>query len=195
MSALCPQYPSVFIPLLYPPSRILAPTCRSTASTTSAGASMETPPGLQLLRRVRAQVWKLPQVYGFYDECVRKYGNSNPWRYCIEVFDYLGIAAVVVDCGVFCVHGGLAPDIVLVDQIRQILRCLPQSYHLPVHSSKIRTYEPGRAVDGHARLMFHDNNNTINFFPQTSLRTPPASKRRCVTGPRPLSPPRKTRTV
>jgi len=64
---------------------------------------------------------QITQVYGFYDECVRKYGNGNCWRYCVELFDYLCIAAVVED-SVFCVHGGLAPDLKLIDQIRTIQR-------------------------------------------------------------------------
>lgn len=34
-------------------------------------------------------------IYGFLDEIVRKYGNSNPWNDCMEVFDMLPIGASV----------------------------------------------------------------------------------------------------
>jgi serine/threonine-protein phosphatase 2A catalytic subunit len=54
---------------------------------------------------------QITQVYGFYDECLRKYGNANVWKYFTDLFDYLPLTAVVenqvclymsyVDCAVF----------------------------------------------------------------------------------------------
>lgn len=38
---------------------------------------------------------QITQVYGFYDECVRKYGNANVWKYLTDLFDYLPLTAVV----------------------------------------------------------------------------------------------------
>ncbi|KAI9026902.1 Metallo-dependent phosphatase-like protein [Hyaloraphidium curvatum] len=64
---------------------------------------------------------QITQVYGFYDECLRKYGSVNVWRYCCEIFDYLSLSAIVDD-RVFCVHGGLSPSINTLDQIRTIDR-------------------------------------------------------------------------
>ena len=64
---------------------------------------------------------QITQVYGFYDECLRKYGSVNVWRYCTDVFDYLSLSALI-DNKIFCVHGGLSPSITTIDQIRTIDR-------------------------------------------------------------------------
>jgi serine/threonine-protein phosphatase 4 catalytic subunit len=64
---------------------------------------------------------QITQVYGFYDECLRKYGSVNVWRYCTEIFDYLSLSAIISDT-IFCVHGGLGPTIATLDEIRGIDR-------------------------------------------------------------------------
>ncbi|XP_064993344.1 serine/threonine-protein phosphatase PP-X isozyme 2-like isoform X1 [Musa acuminata AAA Group] len=64
---------------------------------------------------------QITQVYGFYDECLRKYGSVNVWRYCTDIFDYLSLSALIEN-KIFSVHGGLSPAITTLDQIRTIDR-------------------------------------------------------------------------
>jgi len=66
---------------------------------------------------------QITQVYGFYDECLRKYGSADVWKYCCEIFDLLALSAII-DNKIFCVHGGLSPSINTVDQVRGIDRKL-----------------------------------------------------------------------
>ena len=64
---------------------------------------------------------QITQVYGFYDECLRKYGNANVWKCFTDLFDYLPLCAVVEN-QIFCLHGGLSPSLDTLDQIRQLDR-------------------------------------------------------------------------
>ncbi|KAI9481177.1 MAG: Metallo-dependent phosphatase-like protein [Benjaminiella poitrasii] len=61
------------------------------------------------------------QTYGFYSECIRKYGTVQVWQYFTDMFDYLTLS-VVIDNSIFCVHGGLSPSIHVLDQIKIIDR-------------------------------------------------------------------------
>ena len=48
---------------------------------------------------------------------LKKYGSSNVWKYCTDLFDTLPLAAVISD-KVFCVHGGLSPSITTITEVR-----------------------------------------------------------------------------
>lgn len=64
---------------------------------------------------------QVTMVYGFMDEINQKYGNQNPWRLFMDVFDLFPIAALI-DEKILCIHGGLSPLIRTVDKIRSIQR-------------------------------------------------------------------------
>ncbi|KAM5489365.1 sporulation-induced protein [Microsporum audouinii] len=64
---------------------------------------------------------QITQVYGFYDECVQKYGNASVWKACCQVFDFMTLG-VIVDGKVLCLHGGLSPEIRTLDQVRIVAR-------------------------------------------------------------------------
>ncbi|KAK9750937.1 hypothetical protein RND81_02G230900 [Saponaria officinalis] len=64
---------------------------------------------------------QITQVYGFYDECLRKYGNANVWKHFTDLFDYLPLTALI-ESQVFCLHGGLSPSLDTLDNIRALDR-------------------------------------------------------------------------
>eukprot|EP00188_Purpureofilum_apyrenoidigerum_P002423 Plantae.Rhodophyta-Purpureofilum_apyrenoidigerum.ctg25013.p1 GENE.Plantae.Rhodophyta-Purpureofilum_apyrenoidigerum.ctg25013~~Plantae.Rhodophyta-Purpureofilum_apyrenoidigerum.ctg25013.p1 ORF type:complete len:317 (-),score=50.20 Plantae.Rhodophyta-Purpureofilum_apyrenoidigerum.ctg25013:1259-2209(-) len=60
------------------------------------------------------------RIYGFYDECRRRY-NVRLWKTFCDVFNCLPIAAII-DEKIFCTHGGLSPEHTAMDEIRKIKR-------------------------------------------------------------------------
>jgi serine/threonine-protein phosphatase 2A catalytic subunit len=38
---------------------------------------------------------EINKIYGFYDECFKKYGNETCWKYFTDVFFYLPLSAIV----------------------------------------------------------------------------------------------------
>ncbi|KAJ5405651.1 hypothetical protein N7465_006935 [Penicillium sp. CMV-2018d] len=60
------------------------------------------------------------RVSGFYDECKWRH-NKKVWKYFIDTFNCLPMAAIVSG-KIFCVHGGLSPSLLHMDDIRDIAR-------------------------------------------------------------------------
>jgi serine/threonine-protein phosphatase PP1 catalytic subunit len=60
------------------------------------------------------------RIYGFYDECKRRY-NIKLWKTFTDCFNCLPIAAII-DEKIFCMHGGLSPELASMEQIKRIMR-------------------------------------------------------------------------
>ncbi|KAL7177672.1 hypothetical protein ACSBR2_030935 [Camellia fascicularis] len=60
------------------------------------------------------------RIYGFYDECKRRF-NVRLWRVFTDCFNCLPVAALIGQ-KILCMHGGLSPDLHDLDQIRNLQR-------------------------------------------------------------------------
>jgi serine/threonine-protein phosphatase PP1 catalytic subunit len=60
------------------------------------------------------------RIYGFYDECKRRY-SVKLWKIFTSCFNTLPVAAIIEE-RIFCCHGGLSPSLLNMDDIRNIVR-------------------------------------------------------------------------
>eukprot|EP01018_Ginkgo_biloba_P000067 Gb_16935 [translate_table: standard] len=60
------------------------------------------------------------RIYGFYDECKRRF-NVRLWKLFTDCFNCLPVAAII-DEKIICMHGGLSPDWKDLDDVRNIAR-------------------------------------------------------------------------
>ncbi|CAI0399090.1 unnamed protein product [Linum tenue] len=120
---------------------------------------------------------QITQVYGFYDECLRKYGNANVWKHFTDLFDYLPLTALI-ESQVFCLHGGLSPSLDTLDNIRSLDRIQEDKNVVTVFSAPNYCYRCGNM----AAILEIGENMEQNFLqfdpaprqiePETTRRTP-----------------------
>lgn len=60
------------------------------------------------------------RIYGFYDECKRRY-NIRLWKTFTDCFNCLPVAALI-DEKILCMHGGLSPELKSLELIKRIPR-------------------------------------------------------------------------
>ncbi|KAA0185473.1 Serine/threonine-protein phosphatase [Fasciolopsis buskii] len=63
---------------------------------------------------------RVNRIYGFYDECKRRY-STRLWKTYTDCFNCLPLAALI-NSSIFCIHGGLSPDLKKLDQLNLIRR-------------------------------------------------------------------------
>ena len=60
------------------------------------------------------------RIYGFYDECKRRF-SVRLWKIFTDCFNCLPVAAVIDD-KILCMHGGLSPEMLSLNQVGDIER-------------------------------------------------------------------------
>mgnify|MGYP000845257367 CR=1 FL=1 len=62
----------------------------------------------------------ITKIYGFYEECQKRY-NISLWKKFVSAFNMLPVAALIDD-KILCMHGGLSKDMNNLDEIKCIQR-------------------------------------------------------------------------
>ena len=62
----------------------------------------------------------ITKIYGFLDECKRRY-NLKLWKQFINLFNHFPVSAVIGG-RILCMHGGLSPELKNLSQINKMVR-------------------------------------------------------------------------
>lgn len=101
-------------------------------------------PNHMYLIRGNHEITKISEYYGFYDEVEMKYGTLL--FYAIHsVFKYLPMACLI-DGSIFCVHGGIGPDLKSLEDFRKLEK--PNDIEEPGLFLDIVWSDPREEVDG-----------------------------------------------
>ncbi|CAA7395108.1 unnamed protein product [Spirodela intermedia] len=76
--------------------------------------------GSFFLLRGNHECASINRIYGFYDECKRRF-SVRLWKAFTDCFNCLPVAAII-DGKIFCTHGGLSPELEMLDQIKEMER-------------------------------------------------------------------------
>ena len=78
-----------------------------------------------ILLRGNHETSEISRVYGFYDECKRR-ASIKLWKSFVDVFDRMPVAACIAERGhdpsILCMHGGLSPNLMNMNDIDSIRR-------------------------------------------------------------------------
>ena len=77
-------------------------------------------PGQVTLLRGNHECAAINRIYGFYDECKRRY-NIKLWKGFADVFNCMPLSAIV-EGRMLCMHGGLSPDLKSLELLKNIIR-------------------------------------------------------------------------
>jgi len=73
------------------------------------------------LLRGKHETRLMSKTFGLYNDVIRKYGDRSIFDSINEVFDFFPLAGVIGD-RIFCVHSGISPEALKLDQMRILNR-------------------------------------------------------------------------
>uniref|UniRef100_A0A0K0FW54 Serine/threonine-protein phosphatase n=1 Tax=Strongyloides venezuelensis TaxID=75913 RepID=A0A0K0FW54_STRVS len=85
------------------------------------------------------------RVYGFFEECNRRYKSAKLWNAFQDTFNYMPLCGLVSG-KILCMHGGLSPQLTSLEQLRNIPR--PQDPPNPSMGIDLLWADPDQWVKG-----------------------------------------------